>query len=387
MSRDHALLERSVDGHLTITDLGSRNGTFVDGRRIARVEIHSTAVVRIGDQILRITTLADEYEAASSTDSFVGGTALVPMRRTLALVAPTELPVLVLGETGTGKDVLARGLHAASRRTGPFVAVNCAALPDALVESELFGHARGSFTGAATSRRGLIAEAAGGTLFLDEIGELPLAVQPKLLRFLEDKTVRAVGSEQEHRVDVRIVSATNRDLHARAIAGEFRADLLARLAGVEVRLPALRDRIEDLPELVRYLWNRAHQRTVTITANALEALALYAWPHNIRELDHALRAAALVDLDVLDLKALPDTIQSNLRDARDATAASKPPVAAPIDLRGDVEAALRLHHGNLRRVALTLGIARGHLYRLLKRWDLDLAAFRTPPGMGPALGE
>jgi DNA-binding NtrC family response regulator len=315
---------------------------------------------------------------AATAGPLVGATSLVPLRRALSLVAPTDLAVLVLGETGTGKDVVARALHDASRRSGAFIAVNCAALPDTLVESELFGHARGSFTGANTSRRGLFVEADGGTLFLDEVGELPLTVQAKLLRVLEDKLVRPVGSEQAHRVDVRVVSATNRDLHARALANEFRADLLARLSGVDLRLPALRGRVEDLPALIQFLWRRRHGREVTVTANALEALAIYSWPHNIRELDHALRAAALVDAAAIDLPALPEPIRACLHAAREVES-EMPPQPVATDRRSAIEAALREHRGNLRRVAHTLGIARGHLYRLLKRWDLDPGAFRLSP--------
>ena len=383
-SRAHALIEPHGPGRFTVVDLGSRNGTFVDGARITRVELTTAATVRVGDHVLRVASLVDEAVAAGD-GPLVGGTALVPVRRALALVAPTDLAVLVLGDTGTGKDVVARALHDASGRRGPFIAVNCAALPDALVESELFGHARGSFTGASGSRRGLFVEADGGTLFLDEVGELPLAVQAKLLRVLEDKLVRPVGSEQPHRVDVRVASATNRDLHGRTLTGEFRPDLLARLAGVELRLPPLRERIEDLPALIQYLWQRAHGRAVAVTANALEALAIYAWPHNIRELDHALRAAALVDGATVDLAALPLSIRQCLHDARDTEVSARPPTSPPtIDRRIEIEAALREHRGNLRRVAHALGIARGHLYRLLKRWDLDPEAYRLPPGTGPA---
>jgi hypothetical protein len=383
-SREHALLEPGGDGRVTITDLGSRNGTFVDGVRISRVEVVGAGLVRAGDTVIRIATFTEEVVACDGEGPLVGGTALGPVRRTLGLVGPTDLPVLVLGETGTGKDVIARVLHTQSRREGPFVAVNCAALPEALIESELFGHVRGSFTGATTSRRGLFGDADGGTLFLDEIGELSLTTQAKLLRVLEDKIVRPVGGEHERRVDVRVVSATNRDLHGWARDGGFRLDLLARLAAVELRLPPLRHRVEDLLALVQYLWTRAQHHSVIVTANALEALALYRWPHNIRELDHALRTAALVDPRVLDLDALPDAIQAGLRDAR--TAASAPrTTASPVDLRGQIEASLQLHRGNLRRVGFTLGISRGHLYRLLKRWNLDPSKYRQQPGTDSAL--
>jgi DNA-binding NtrC family response regulator len=384
-SRDHVRLEPRGEGRVAIVDLGSRNGTFVDGRRVARAELEPGSIVRVGDTVLRIAALTDEPSSPIDRDGLVGGTALAPLRRTLNLIAPTELSVLVLGETGTGKDVVARAVHAASKRSGPFIAVNCAALPDALIESELFGHARGSFTGANTSRRGLILEAEGGTLFLDEIGELPLAAQAKLLRVLEDHSVRPVGSEHEQRVNVRIVCATNRDLHARAQTGEFRADLLARLAGVELRLPPLRARIEDLPALIQALWRRTNRRGVEVSANALEALALYAWPHNIRELEHTLRAAALVDTARLDVDALPAAIQEPLREAR-RLATEIERTRRPGERRDEIEAALVQHDGNLRRVAHSLGIARGHLYRLMKRWNLEAATYRRAgTGTNPAL--
>ncbi len=390
-SRVHALVAARADGTVVITDQNSRNGMFVDGRKVSVAEVRQAAILRVGDSVIRIATLADEPVTASDAGPLVGGTALTPTRRTLGLVAPTNLAVLILGETGTGKEVLATAVHEASGRKGPFVAVNCAALPDHLIESELFGHARGAFTGAGTQRRGLFAEAAGGTLFLDEIGELPLAVQAKLLRALETKSVRSVGSDRETEIDVRIVSATNRDLHASASRGEFRPDLLARLAAVELRLPPLRDRVEDLPALIAFLWRRAQGSSAiaapTVTANALEAMAIYEWPHNIRELDHVLRAAALTDASTLDLEALPERIQALLRERRASVltaAIEPPPTTAPAirsvpiyEQREQVERALREHGGNVRSVARSLGIARGHLYRVLKRWNLDPATFRT----------
>ena len=320
-SRDHVTIAPRGAGTAVIVDLGSRNGTFVDGRRVARMEVAAGVILRVGDTVLRIAAFSDEPSAPNEDDrhdGLVGGASLAPLRRTLGLIAPTDLSVLVLGETGTGKDVVAHATHAASRRTGPFVAVNCAALPDALVESELFGHARGLFTGANTSRRGLIVEADGGTLFLDEIGELPLAAQAKLLRVLEDHSVRPVGSEHEQRVDVRVVCATNRDLHARAQTGEFRADLLARLAGVELRLPPLRSRIEDLPALIQALWRRAHQCGVEVSVNALEALAIYRWPHNIRELDHRCAARGRPRRHQATPSSLRRRSRSRLRCARHA---------------------------------------------------------------------
>ena len=381
-SRTHALLEARTSGAIAITDQHSRNGTFVDGRRVAVTEVTGPVIVRAGESVFRIVHMVDEPVSATITPPLVGGTSLVPLRRTLGLVGPTNLPVLVLGETGTGKEVVAHEVHAASQRTGAFVAVNCAALPAHLIESELFGHARGAFTGAAGTRRGLFAEAEGGTLFLDEVGELPLDVQAKLLRVLETKAVRQVGSDREVTLDVRIVSATNRDLHAGAARGEFRPDLLARLAGVELMLPPLRERVEDLGVLVPYLWRRAHGTTPQIDADALEAMALYDWPLNIRELDHALRAAAIANPRVIELDALPARIAAGLRTRRVEVAA--PAAVSPVraetlyDQRDTIERALREHRGNVQQVARSIGMARGHLYRALRRWNLDPAVFRAP---------
>jgi len=323
-----------ANGRARICDLDSRNGTFVDGKQITRCEVATPALVRVGDTLVRVATFAG-YTAATDVGPLVGGSSLAAVRRTVALVAPVDLPALVVGDTGTGKDIVARMLHEASGRSGPLVVIDGGSPPELVARSA--------------------AQAAHGTLFLDEVGELPAAAQAQLLRVLDD--VR----------DMRVVSATNRP-------SAVRPDVLARLAGVEIRLPALRTRIEDLPALIGYLWMRAQARPVTIGVNALEALAIHDWPGNVRELDHALRAAALVDRAALELDALPDAIRERLRDARRISVPAIKP--APGDARAEVEAALVEHRGNLRRVASSLGIARGHLYRLLKRWALDPAAFR-----------
>jgi len=333
-SRVHAVVEPLANGRVRICDLDSRNGTFVDGKQVTRCEVATPAIVRVGDTIVRVATFAG-YTAATDLGPLVGGSSLSAVRRTVSLVAPVELPVLVVGETGTGKDIVARMLHDASGRHGSLVVVDGGSPPELVA--------------------GAAAQAVHGTLFLDEVGELPAAAQAQLLRVLDE--VR----------DVRVVSSTNRP-------SAVRTDVFARLAGVEIRMPALRTRIEDLPALIGYLWMRAQARPVTIGVNALEALAIHDWPGNIRELDHALRAAGLVDRDALELEALPDAIRERLRDARRISVPAIKPV--PGDARAEVEAALVEHRGNLRRVANSLGIARGHLYRLLKRWALDPATYR-----------
>jgi two-component system response regulator HydG len=231
-------------------------------------------------------------------------------------VAPADVSVLIFGETGTGKSVLARALHRRSRRAaGPFVTVNCAALPEPLLESELFGHVKGAFTGATRSRAGLLAEAQGGTLFLDEIADLPLALQPKLLDVIERRQVRAVGGEQERAIDVRFIAATHRDLTERVSAGLFREDLRYRLDVVSFEVPALRHRRADLPGLVEQLLGELRARHPSAVAHRLsprayEKLVEYAWPGNVRELAHALeRALLLAPGDAIDVDDLPAAVR------------------------------------------------------------------------------
>jgi two-component system response regulator AtoC len=239
-------------------------------------------------------------------------------------VAPTDVTVLVRGESGTGKELVARALHARStRKLGPFVAVNCAAIPDGLVESELFGHEKGAFTGAATTHDGLVEAADAGTLFLDEIGELPPSAQARLLRFLQDSEVRRVGATRARKIDVRVIAATHRDLPRMIAAGGFREDLYYRLRVVEVLLPPLRARGDDVILLARHLLARAAARLgrddLTLTDDAIRAICAHRWPGNVRELDNAIeRAAILCDRGAItpELLALDDD-----RDADDMPAA------------------------------------------------------------------
>jgi two-component system response regulator HydG len=233
-------------------------------------------------------------------------------------VAEADVPVLVVGETGTGKGLVARALHyEGGRGEAPLVTVNCAALPEHLLESELFGHARGAFTGASRERRGLLAEADGGTLFLDEIGELAPPLQGKLLHVLEQGVVRAVGSNRDVAVNVRFVAATHRDLRAEVTAGRFREDLLFRLDVITIELPPLRHRTRDLPELVRAFLDAALSRhpkspVRKFTPAAMDRLAAYAWPGNVRELEHLVqRTVLLVDREEVDVADLPAAVASS----------------------------------------------------------------------------
>jgi two-component system response regulator AtoC len=261
--------------------------------------------------------LRSELRGDVGADAILGASeAVQALLRQVRKVAPQKTTVLLTGESGTGKELVARALHDLSpRAAAPFVAVNCGAIPAELLESELFGHARGAFTDAVRARKGLALEADGGTLFLDEIGELPLALQPKLLRFLQEEEVRSVGDDRPRRVDVRVVAATARDLEEAVRAGQFREDLYWRLAVVGVRLPSLRERPEDVEALAahflaRFARLRPELPGLRFTPEALEALKAHRWPGNVRELMHAVeRAVVLAEGPAIGEEELPDAVR------------------------------------------------------------------------------
>jgi two-component system response regulator AtoC len=300
--------------------------------------------------------------------------AMVDVYTTIARVAPGRSTVLILGESGTGKELIARAIHEHSpRRKRPFVAVDCGALTETLLESELFGHVRGAFTGAITDASGLFAEADGGTIFLDEIGDVSPALQAKLLRVLQEHQVRPVGGSAWRPVDVRVIAATNRDLGAAVAAGRFREDLYYRLKVVTIQLPPLRERREDIPLLVDHLVRRAARecrKTVTrVSEAALALLCAYDWPGNVRELAHVLeRGVALAQHDMLTADDLP----TELREPGEA-----PPASTPIDRptlaelkRRYVQRVYEENGRNVSRAAAVLGVDRRSLYRMLQRYGI-----------------
>lgn len=308
--------------------------------------------------------------------------AIVEVYKAVARVAPLPVPVVILGETGTGKELIARALHRfGSRPQGPFVAVNCAAIPDALLESELFGHVKGAFTDAHRDRRGALAQASGGTVFLDEIGDVSPAFQVKLLRFLQDGVIRPVGADAGEQVQVRVVAATHRDLPAMVAAGSFRQDLYYRLAGYEIRLPPLRERLSDLPVLVEHFRQRVEGELGVTAAPAsqemLAALAARPWPGNVRELEQIVRRLIIDTGALSDVTALPPALAPT---PPMALAQQAPPSPALGQSLARLDEAEREHirrvlvatAGNRSAAARILGIERKTLTRKLRRLGIDL---------------
>ena len=306
----------------------------------------------------------------------------------LERAAGLEMTVLLLGETGTGKELAARAIHQRSaRKQKRFVAINCGALPAELVESELFGHARGSFTGAATAKMGLFEEASGGTLFLDEIGELPLPVQVKLNRVLQEKEVRRVGDNAAIKIDARIVCATHRDLKAEVQAGRFREDLFYRVHVLPLRLPPLRERTEDIPLLAMHFLDRharAYHRDLTgFEPDALQALAAYAWPGNVRELENAVeRSAASALGQQIAYRDLPPEVQARPEGKLPMEMLANLPYKEAVEAARDrlsrdyLVALMRELHGNVTRAAERAGMERESLHRLLRRYGLHSEDFK-----------
>jgi transcriptional regulator with AAA-type ATPase domain len=382
MSHMHVRLERGL-GHWVVEDAGSKNGTLVDGVTVRRARLDDGALITLGYTLfmfrVALPIVSDDawIDAGEREPPAPGLLTLVPdLERDLARlvqVAQSTVTVTVRGETGTGKEVVARAVHRLSRRSGDFVAVNCGALSDSLVESELFGHKKGAFSGAVDDHEGLVRSAHGGTLLLDEIGDLPPTSQSALLRVLQEQEVLPVGATRPLAVDLRVISATHRDLEALVECGRFRADLLGRVAGFRLDLPPLRERREDLGLLIGTLIERlsgARAEEITFTEAAVRALFRYDWPHNIRELEKCLAAAlVLADGAPIDVVHLGPTVR--------AGPAEDGPAMDDDVLRARLLELLTQHDGNVSAVARAMGKARMQIHRWMKRFGLEPDQFRA----------
>jgi transcriptional regulator with GAF, ATPase, and Fis domain len=424
VSRQHARI--AFDGtRWILTDLGSRNGTIVDGTFITgEIELEHLHEIRIGDALFKfVADGADGYaryhidgrifgeRRSKAVTGLVGGWQMDLISADLERIAPTQLSCVMLGETGTGKEVAARELHRVSARKGSLQAVNCAAIPPNLLESELFGYRRGAFSGADRDKPGLIKLADGGTLFLDEIGDMPLEAQAKLLRVLQSKEVFPLGATAPEHVDVRVICATHRNLHQYVKEQKFRGDLFARVSEHLVKLPPLRERKEDVYQLARLFCQRHGRPGQTFTFSFMVALIHHDWPFNVRELESCVkRATALAEGSAIDVRQLPDTIASLMRDyatrpgppsgsgsspsyvdpresrlppalpgmspqppsVQAAAASSRRPPPTEEQLR----ALLTRHHGNVAAVGRELGKERMQVHRWMKRYGISVEDYR-----------
>lgn len=404
-SRHHCRIVQE-DTDYVVTDLGSTNGLYVNGVRVREAYLDPGLVLGVGGMQIRFNPIDEQIPvrpiASEQFGKIVGRSLKMrEMFGVLEKVAPTSATVVVDGETGTGKEVVARTVHDLSKRAeGPMVVFDCGAVPESLIESELFGHEKGSFTGAVMTRKGLFEMANGGTIFLDELGELSLELQPKLLRVLEQREIRRVGSNEAIPVNVRVIAATNRDLEEEVKAGRFREDLFYRLCVVRVRLPALRDRSEDVPLLVRHFlhtqpFNKDQNdelRVKQLSPRAIACLTKYPWPGNVRELLNVIeRAVSFADTDTLQPEDLPDyvvnvkvpelpieaVVDQHIEQQLAGTDLKDMPFKEAKEMwvstfeRDYVFDLLKRHRGNITQAAREADIDRKYFRKLMTKHDID----------------
>jgi DNA-binding NtrC family response regulator len=420
-SRYHCKIVQENSGYVLV-DLRSTNGTFVNKVRIREAFLTPGATISVGQTHFRFNAKEEQVEIVPSESDRCGdiigrNARMRQLYSILEKIAPTSTTIVIEGETGTGKEVVAQSVHKLSPRAkGPIIIFDCGAVPPNLVESELFGHEKGSFTGAVMTRQGLFEMADGGTLFLDELGELPIDLQPKLLRVLENREVRRVGSSKSTKVDVRIIAATNRNLEEEVKAGNFRQDLFYRLSVVRVQLPALRERTDDVPLLINhFLENQRYNRLPDggkrchgISPAALNVLQGYNWPGNVRELVNVIeRAVSFCENGIIEPQDLPEHLlqgghavqasapyqppaqelpQASAEGASLAPEAPRPPdelVSGDITFkeakekwvssfeRDYITSLLRRHNGNISHAARESDIDRKYFRKLMKKYDID----------------
>jgi transcriptional regulator with PAS, ATPase and Fis domain len=395
ISRQHAEIVHDGPIHV-IRDLGSKNGTFHNGRRVAEAVLEAQDVIRVGDWVGVVANVGKGVPKGVErvTPQVLAGATLREVLDEVRRAAASDLSVILVGETGTGKEVIAQLIHQWSERTGQLVAVNCAALPQSLAEAELFGHQKGAFTGADRARQGLFREADRGTLLLDEIQELSPEIQAKMLRVLQDGKVTPIGESRPTAIDVRVVAAGQSSLEQAVAQRKFRGDLYARLAGLELKLPPLRERREEIvPIFLATLNSELRNDSLALDVTLIERLAIYDWPFNVREvIQCAKQMAVLHGHESLFTEAhLPERLRRERSQGAGPSAGVTVPERAERKKRREqtqgandrqlekLVVALRAHGGNVSKAATELGISRQRAYRLMDlRPDLDIGDVRYP---------
>lgn len=382
LSSRHARLQDSF-GRWILQDEDSKNGCRVNGALVKRKELRDGDLLELGRSLFVFRSDADDgslpvHDLQAAPASALPISLNPELCQEIAKIdklASTDISILILGESGSGKEVVAQHIHRTSQRRGAFVPVNCGALPAGLVESELFGHKKGAFSGAVDEHKGLVRGADAGTLFLDEIADLPSAAQATMLRVLQEKEVRPVGATVSHSVDLRTISATHLDLDARVEAGSFRRDLFARIAAYRMTLPPLRDRKEDMGILIAAFLREKPDARLSLSIEAARALLAYPWPLNIRELRSCFATACVLsEGNRIELQHLPQAV----REAQAGPVASSAVSGGEPDqeLRAQLQLALQEHQGNVSAVARAMDKDRKQIQRWIKRFALDLQSFR-----------
>ncbi len=386
VSRYHLELQVRADG-IKVTDMDSTNGTYIGSTRLGSVLVRTRSCFRVGGESqIEITPEEERVEVAPFPAHYWGqaygvSKAMSELFALLNQVAPTDTNVLLQGETGTGKELLAEGIHEKSYRSdGAFVVVDCGAIPRDLLAAELFGHTKGAFTGATTQKRGLLDEASGGTLFLDEIGELSLDLQPKLLRVIEKREIRPIGETRFHKVDVRVIAATNRDLKSMVRSGKFREDLYFRLAVVNAVVPPLRKRPEDIPGLIHIFLEQMNKGDFHLPERIVEQLKHYNWPGNVRELRNVVERG--VSLTAEEITRYTDQNQNRNNgfvdggmplEVMDLPFKEAKNLLVESFEREYLTQLLLRHRGNISRAAMEAGIDRNYIHRLVKKYNLPVS--------------
>ncbi|MBX3228870.1 MAG: sigma 54-dependent Fis family transcriptional regulator [Labilithrix sp.] len=374
VSREHLRFALMPAG-IRVRDEGSKNGTYCGGLRVHDVLVTSDVAFSIGETMIAVTLATESIELPLSTSDRFGdaigvSAAMRHLFAQLEKAAATDLTILIEGESGVGKDVLARAVHAKSARANePFVVADCSAIPEQLIESELFGHERGAFTGADRARKGVVEEANGGTLFLDEIGELPLDMQPKLLRVMEQREVRPVGSSAVRPINVRFVAATNRRLTEAARTGEFRSDLFYRLAVIRASVPALRDRTDDILPIARaMLRSLKRDEDADFPEDFASMLTAYTWPGNVRELRNVVERHAMLGEGAKGLfDEAMETAKVPEMDLADLTFHEARKLVMDRFEERYLPQVLERASGNMTKAAELAGVARPSFYRMMER--------------------